>query len=90
MLLLLIFSFFPAFNGLFDNVGVTLLVSGASVLLASLYLIFDLFNTLFYERVRIYKYYLVRERKFNDEGEPVFEYKEEILEDPPEKFYLIR
>jgi uncharacterized YccA/Bax inhibitor family protein len=42
MLLLLIFSFFPAFNGLFDNVGVTLLVSGASVLLASLYLIFDL------------------------------------------------
>ena len=50
--------------------------------------LYDIANTLFYERVRIYKYYLVRERKFDDNGEPVFEYKEEILDDPPEKFYL--
>lgn len=42
MLLLSIFSLFPAFSGLFSNMGVTLLVSAASVLLASLYLIFDL------------------------------------------------
>ena len=42
MLLLLIFSFFPAFSGLFDNMSVILLVSAASVFLASLYLIFDL------------------------------------------------
>ena len=50
--------------------------------------LYDIANTLFYERVRIYKYYLVRERKFDENGEPVFEYKEEILDDPPEKFYL--
>ena len=42
MLLLLIFSFFPAFSGILNNSGVILLVSAASVLLASLYLIFDL------------------------------------------------
>lgn len=42
MVLLLVFSLFPAFNGLLSNTGVTLLVAAASVLLASLYLIFDL------------------------------------------------
>lgn len=41
-ILLLIFSLFPAFSGLFDNFGITLLISAASVLLASLYLFFDL------------------------------------------------
>ncbi len=50
--------------------------------------LYDIANTLFYERVKIYKYYLVRERKFNDDGEPIFEYKEEYLDDPPEKFYI--
>ena len=42
MLLLFIFSLFPAYSGLFDNVGLTLLISAASLLLASLYLFFDL------------------------------------------------
>jgi len=42
MFLLLIFSFFPAFSGLFDNFGFTILISAASLLLASLYLFFDL------------------------------------------------
>ena len=42
MLLLMVFSFFPAFSGLFDNIGFTIIVSIASLLLASLYLFFDL------------------------------------------------
>lgn len=42
MLLLSIFSLFPAFNQLFNNAGVTVLISLASVLLASLYLFSDL------------------------------------------------
>lgn len=42
MLLLLLFSFFPVFSGLFNNFGVVLLVSIISLFLASLYLFFDL------------------------------------------------
>lgn len=42
MILLFIFSLFPAFSGLFDNIGLTLLISAASLLLATLYLFFDL------------------------------------------------
>ena len=42
MLFLFIASLFPAFSGLFDNIGITLLVSGISLLLASLFLISDL------------------------------------------------
>lgn len=42
MLLLFVFSLFPAFNGLFDNSILTIFVSFASVLLASLYLFSDL------------------------------------------------
>ena len=42
MLLLFIASLFPMFSGLFDNIGVTLLVAGISLLLASLFLISDL------------------------------------------------
>ena len=50
--------------------------------------LYDIANTLFYERVKIYKYYLVKERKFDEDGEPIFLYKEEVLDSPPEKFYL--
>ena len=50
--------------------------------------LYDIANTLFYERVKIYKYFLVRERKFDDNGEPVFVYKEQVLDEPPEKFYI--
>ena len=50
--------------------------------------LYDIANTLFYERVKIYKYYLVKERKFDEDGEPVFLYKENILDDEPEKFYI--
>ena len=42
MILLFIASLFPAFSGLFDNLGITLLVAGISLLLASLFLISDL------------------------------------------------
>ena len=51
--------------------------------------LYDIANTLFYERVRIYKYYLVRERRFDDDGNPIFAYKEKILDSPPEKFYIL-
>ena len=50
--------------------------------------LYDIANTLFYERVRIYKYFLVRERRFDDNGEPIYLYKEKILDEPPEKFYI--
>lgn len=42
MVFLGIASLFPAFSGLFSNIGVTLLVAGISLLLASLFLISDL------------------------------------------------
>lgn len=41
MLLISIFSLFPAFSGIFNNMGIILLVSGLSVLLAALFLIAD-------------------------------------------------
>lgn len=41
MLLTFILSLFPAFSGIFDNIGVTILVSVASLLLASLFLFAD-------------------------------------------------
>ena len=50
--------------------------------------LYDIANTLFYERVRIYKYFLVRERKFDEDGNPIFLYKEEIKDTPPEKYYI--
>ena len=50
--------------------------------------LYDIANTLFYERVKIYKYYLVKERKFHDDGEPVFAYKNEIYGGQPEKFFI--
>lgn len=50
--------------------------------------LYDIANTLFYERVKIFKYFLVRERKFDDNGEPIFVYKEQVLDEPPEKFYI--
>ena len=50
--------------------------------------LYDIANTLFYERVRIYKYFLVRERKFDEDGNPIFLYKEEIRDTPPEKYYI--
>ena len=42
IILLFIFSLFPAYSGLFDNVGLTLAISAASLFLATLYLFFDL------------------------------------------------
>jgi hypothetical protein len=51
--------------------------------------LYDIANTLFYERVRIYKYFLVRERKFDENGEPIYVYKEQVLDEPPEKFYIM-
>ena len=50
--------------------------------------LYDIANTLFYERVKIYKYYLVKERKFDENGEPIILYKESILDSPPDKFYI--
>ena len=50
--------------------------------------LYDIANTLFYERVRIYKYFLVRERKFDENGEPVYAYKEEILDKTPVRTYI--
>lgn len=50
--------------------------------------LYDIANTLFYERVRIYKYYLIKERKFDENGEPVYAYKEKILDTSPEKFFI--
>lgn len=50
--------------------------------------LYDIANTLFYERVKIYKYYLIRERKFDENGDPIFAYKEIILDNDPEKFYV--
>ena len=41
MLLTFILSLFPAFSGIFDNIGVTILVSVVSLLLASLFLFAD-------------------------------------------------
>ena len=51
--------------------------------------LYDIANTLFYERVRIFKYYLVKERKFDEDGEPVTLYKYVGYNDEPEdKLYL--
>ena len=43
--------------------------------------LYDIANVLMYERIQIYKYYLVKERKMDENGEPVFIYKTEIDED---------
>ena len=50
--------------------------------------LYDIANTLFYERVKIYKYYLVKQRKFDKNGEPVYKYKEQILDEPLVKHYI--
>ena len=50
--------------------------------------LYDIANTLFYERVSINKYYLVKERKFQEDGEPVTLYKNVAIEGDPEKIYL--
>lgn len=51
--------------------------------------LYDIANTLFYERVKIYKYYLVKQRKFDEYGEPIFLYKEKILDSSAEKYYIM-
>lgn len=38
--------------------------------------LYDITNTLMYERIQIYKYYLVRERIMDENGEPVIIYKD--------------
>ena len=43
--------------------------------------LYDIANVLMYERIQIFKYYLVKERKMDEEGEPIFIYKTEIDED---------
>jgi hypothetical protein len=50
--------------------------------------LYDIANTLFYERVKIYKYYLVKQRKFDKNGDPIFLYKERVLDEPLEKYYI--
>ena len=50
--------------------------------------LYDIANTLFYERVNINKFYLVKERKFQDNGEPVTLYKNIAIEGDPDKIYL--
>ena len=50
--------------------------------------LYDIANTLFYERVNINKYYLVKERKFDESGEPIILYKNVAIEGEPEKVYL--
>ena len=50
--------------------------------------LYDIANTLFYERVNINKYYLVKERKFDDTGEPITLYKNVAIEGEPDKVYL--
>lgn len=37
--------------------------------------LYDVANTLFYERLEIHKFYLIKDRKFDDNGEPIFKYK---------------
>ena len=37
--------------------------------------LYDVANTLFYERIEIHKYFLVKDRKFDEDGEPIFKYK---------------
>ena len=50
--------------------------------------LYDIANTLFYERVSINKFYLVKERKFQEDGEPVTLYKNIATEGDPDKIYL--
>ena len=50
--------------------------------------LYDIANTLFYERVNINKYYLVKERKFDETGEPITLYKNVAIEGDPNKVYL--
>lgn len=40
--------------------------------------LYDIANVLMYERIQIFKYYLVKERLMDEEGEPLFIYKTEI------------
>lgn len=50
--------------------------------------LYDIANTLFYERVSINKFYLVKERKFHEDGEPVTLYKNIAIEGDPDKIYI--
>ena len=50
--------------------------------------LYDIANTLFYERVNINKYYLVKERKFDETGDPITLYKNVAIEGEPNKVYL--
>ena len=50
--------------------------------------LYDVANTLFYERVHINKFYLVRERKYDEEGEPITAYKYVAVDDDHVKTYF--
>ena len=50
--------------------------------------LYDIANTLFYERVNINKFYLVKERKFDENGEPIVLYKNVAIEGDPDKIYI--
>ena len=50
--------------------------------------LYDIANVLMYERIQIFKYYLVKERKMDKNGEPLFIYKTEIDDEGNEKQVL--
>ena len=37
--------------------------------------LYDVANTLFYERIDLHKFFLIKDRKFDENGEPVFKFK---------------
>ena len=41
--------------------------------------LYDVANTLFYERIDLHKFFLVKDRKFDEDGEPIFKYKFIVL-----------
>ena len=50
--------------------------------------LYDVANTLFYERVHINKFYLVRERKYDEDGEPITAYRYMAVDDDYVKTYF--
>ena len=50
--------------------------------------LYDVANTLFYERVHINKFYLVKERLYDDEGDPITAYKYVAINEEPTKIYF--
>lgn len=43
--------------------------------------LYDISNILFFDRIKIFKYFLIKEREFDKKGNPIFAYKEIINED---------